>query len=239
MIEAEQILMATGLVEPPTKTHVLAARVGLTGLIRDLADALKRSDPGRLYVCPKRPGYWERLLVPPDYVAYGQVLEPLVGHTISDAYQAIHQRARQALKGLRPTPTIQTVLGPVPMPLDSISEGRWRIEIDVVEGARLLKDFAAGALLREEVDIFRASFPDTYQFLDQQLEMMLNKKRARKVSYQPPMWLADAIRVFKGLPFDASLDLSGPTKPEPSPTSKPKKAALKTDDLKTRGQSVS
>lgn len=239
MLEAEQLLMATGLLEPPTRTHVLAARSLLIEQRRMLIEVLRREEPWRLYVCPPRTGYFQRLVVQPDYTAYSNALEPLVGAQVADTYNVIHQRARQALIGLRPVSTIQTVVGPIPMPLDAISAGRWAIEVDVIEGLRLVKDMGAGGLLREEIDVFRAAFPDTYRYLDQVLDDWLNKRKARQPTWAPPMWLADSIRVFKGLPFDASLEVKGPEAPEAAPPSKPRKAPLKTDDLKTRGQSVS
>lgn len=240
MLPAESILMATGLVERPTATHVRASRALLPDLRKELLAALDREDPGRLYVCPERPGYFDRLSNEPDYEAYQAALEPLVGAEQADVYVVLHQRARRVLLDLRPVSTIDTVMGPTVLPLDSISEARWAIEVDVVEGLRLVKDLAAGALLKEEVDVFASCFPEAYRFVTDELDAELVKRRAAKASWSPPPWLADSIRVLERLPFGATLELKPAKAPQPSsppPRAKSGKGgALDTDALKTKAQ---
>jgi hypothetical protein len=237
MLPAETILMATGLVEVPTATHVRASRALLADLRGQLLAALDRDDPGRLYVCPERPGYFDRLAREPDYEAYQAALEPLVGTELADTYVVLHQAARRVLLDLRPVSTIDTVMGPTVLPLDSISEGRWALEVDVVEGLRIVKDLAAGALLKEEVDVFASCFSEAYRYLLDELDAELAKRRAAKASWSPPPWLADSIRVLERLPFGATLELKPPKAPEPSaPPPRRKGGELDTDALKTKGQ---
>jgi hypothetical protein len=237
MLLAETILMAAGLVEPPTATHVRAARGLQADLRRDLVDILDREDPGRLYVCPERAGYFDRLSNPPVYESWSAVVERMAGTETADAYNVLHGNARRVLLDLRPGASIDTVLGPKPMPLDSISLGRWAIEVDVVEGMRLLKDLAAGALLKEEVDVFSACFPETYDYLLGELDLLLAKKWPAGSQVAPPLWLGDALRVLEQKPFGVSLELKPVKAPDaPPPAPKRGKGDLDTEALKTRSQ---
>jgi len=237
MLLAETVLMATGLLELPTGTHVRAARSILSEMRNDLLDALDREEPGRLILCPERVSYFDRLTNPPDYEAMAAALEPLLGTEAADNYTVLHQNARQSLLGLRPSSTIDTVLGPKVLPLDAISEARWALEVDAVEGPRLVADIAAGALLKEVVDVFSAVFPESYGYLIEQLDLALAKKTAATKSWEPAPWLADSLRVFERRPFGATLELKEPKAPEPPPTPK-KGAKLDTEALKTRSQST-
>jgi len=198
MLDAEKILMATGLVDLPTATHVRAADGLLADMEKELTAALDREHPGHLYVCPERLTYFDRLSTPPSYAAMGLLLERLVGTETSDAYQAI--------------------------------------EGGVVEGLRLIKDLAAGALLKEEVDLFASCFPEAYFHLVGELDRGLAKRTAANKSWEPPMWLADSLRVFEGKPFGASLELTGRKEPPSPPAPKRGKAELDTDALKTKSQ---
>ncbi len=238
MLLAETVLMASGLIDPPTHTHVWAARGQLDDLHAQLLVALDRDDPGHLYVCPERAGYFDRLTSEPDYATIEAILEPLIGTEAADAYTVLHQAARRTLLDLRPSSTIDTVLGPKVLPLDSISEMRWALEVDTIEGLRLVKDIAAGALLQEEVNVFAACFPESYAHLLGELDLALAKKAAAKKSWDPPLWLADSLRVFERKPFGASLELTAPK--SPPPTSPPKQAKGKvsdlTESLKTKSQ---
>lgn len=242
MLDAEAILMATGLVETPTATHVRASRTLQKDLRDEMLAALDREEPGRLYVCPERPGYWDKLTNPPDYEAMEPVIEAMTDTETADAYKVLHQNARQTLMDLRPKSSIETVMGDVVLPLDAISEGRWLLEVDTVEGGRLTKDLAAGALLKEEVDVFSAVFPKTYAWLLDELNVALVKRAAAKKDWEPPLWLADSLRVLEQRPFGAKLELTGRKAPgegapEP-PTARSKTAKLETEDLKTRSQTT-
>ncbi len=236
MLLAENILMATGLVAQPTPTHVRAARGLLADLRKDLAEALDREEPGHLYVCPERATYFDRLTAEPDYDTFAASVEQMLGSETADAYTVLHQNARRVLLDLRPVATIDTVLGPKVMPIDSISAGRWAIEVDVVEGMRVMKDLAAGALLKEEIDVFSACFPETYAYLLGELDVMLAKKVAATKSWEPPPWLADSLRVFERKPFGATLEIKPPKGPDAPPPKRGKGGSLDTDALKTRSQ---
>jgi hypothetical protein len=238
MLLAESVLMATGLVEQPTRTHERASRRLLEDAAQTIIDALDREQPARLIVCPARVSYFDRLTDPFDYAAAEAVLEPVIGTEAADAYQALHKSGREVLKALRPRSTINTVMGDVPLPLDAISEGRWAIEVDVVEGLRLPKDIAAGALLKEEVDVFSAIFPESYAFLLGELDRALAKRAGASKTWQPPPWLADSLRVFERKPFGATLEIAGPKPPNAPPPAPPKGGKLDTEALKTRSQTT-
>ncbi len=235
MILAEGILMATGLLERPTATHVRAAPGLVADLRQELVDALDREDPGRLYVSPERPGYYDRLTAEPDYATWATEVERRHGVEARDAYTVLHQQARRVLLDLRPVSTIDTVLGPKVMPLDALSLDRWALEVDVVEGLRVCKDIAAGALLKEVVDVFSACFPETYAYLIAELGPQLDKRAAANQSWMPPDWLADSLRVFEKRPFGATLEIKPPKPPAPPPK-RSKGGDLDTEGLKTRSQ---
>lgn len=236
MILAEGILMATGLLERPTATHVRAAPGLVADLRQQLVDALDREDPGRLYVAPERPGYFDRLSAEPDYATWAAEVERRHGAEARDAYTVLHQNARRTLLDLRPSSTIDTVMGPRSMPLDAISEARWALEVDVVEGLRICKDIAAGGLLKEAVDVFSASFAETYAYLLGELDVELAKRGGAKASWMPPLWLGDSLRVFEKKPFGATLEIKAPKPPDAPPPKRSKGGGFDTEDLKTRSQ---
>lgn len=236
MLLVENVLMAAGLVEAPTATHVRAAKGLLADLRKQLVEAIDREDPGRLYVCPERAGYFDQLTTEPDYDTLPFAVHRLLGTEARDAYTVLHGNARRVLLDLHPASTIDTVLGPKVMPLDAISEARWAIEVDVVEGMRLVKDIAAGALLKEEVDVFSACFPETYAYLLGEMGTELDKRSAANQGWMPPGWLGDSLRVLQRKPFNATLEIKAPKPPDQPPPKRAKGGALDTEDLKTRSQ---
>lgn len=214
-VEAESLLLATGLLESPQRQHVLAAPVLVKDMRQTLLDALDREDPARLIVYPERKTYFDRLSEDPDYASIQQDAEALVGTEVADAYIALHQRARSTLLAARPKVEIMTVMGPKPMPLDSISQGRWDIQVDVVESARLCKDIAAGALLKEEVELFQSCFPTLYAELRKVEDDGINAHVARKKSWIPEPWLANSLLVFEGKKPGDKLSAAAGAPPEP------------------------
>lgn len=238
MLTAETILMSTGLLTTPDPTHVRADDQLLKDARDEMIAALDREEPGRLYVCPQRPGYFDRLTIPPDYERLAVVVELMLGTETADAYTVLHQQARQTLLDLRPKSSIETVMGDLVLPLDPISDGRWLLEVDTVEGMRLTHDLAAGALLKEEVDVFSAAFPEAYGFLLDELNKALAKRAAAKQGWEPAPWLADSLRVFEGRPFGAKLEITPPKSPPPSPPKTSKSGKLDTEILKTKSQTT-
>jgi hypothetical protein len=231
--DAEALLMATGLLETPERTHILGASELVKAMREDMTAALDREDPGRLILYPPRVTYFDRLSVEPDYAELLAAAETLAGGEVADAYVAAHQRARRALLDLRPRSTIDTVMGPVVMPLDAISQGTWDLLVDVVEGCRLVKDLAAGALLAQEVQLFQACFPDTYRDLRALEDELLNKHRAKKKSWVPEPWMASSLLVFEGRPPEGKLSVAPGTEPEPGRPTKEVKVKDLTKDLET------
>jgi len=229
-LEAESLLLASGLLEAPTRQHVLAAPEILKEMRETLLAALDREDPARLIVYPLRKSYFDRLSAEPDYASLQQDAEALVGDEVADAYVALHARARDTLLAARPRVEITTVLGPQPMPLDSISQGRWDLQVDVVEGARIVKDIAAGALLSIEVDIFQSCFPTIYAELRKVEDDGINRHVAAKKSWLPEPWLANSLLVFEGKKPGDKLSAAAGAEPEPSKASKPT-TGVKIQDL--------
>lgn len=236
MILVEGVLMAAGLLDKPTTTHVRAASGILADLKKQLVEAIGREDPGRLYVCPERPSYFDRLTNEPDYATWADAVEQMLGTPARDAYTVLHGNARRALLDLRPVSTIDTVLGPKVMPIDAISEARWALEVDVVEGLRIVKDIAAGALLKEEVDVLSACFPEAYAHLLEDMGTELDKRAAANQSWMPPGWLADSLRVLERRPWGATLEIKAPKPPDQPTPKRSKGGGLDTEDLKTRSQ---
>lgn len=237
-LQSEALLLATGLLEAPERTHVHAAKEIARGLEEDLAAALDREDPGRLILYPERKTYFDRLAVEPDYDDLLAAAERVAGGAVADEYVADHMRARGALLNARPRMWIDTVMGPVVMPLDALSQGRWELLCDVVEGARIVKDLAAGALLAEEVSLFQACCPSTYQRLRQVEDEELNKRRAAKKSWTPEPWMASTLLVFEGRPPGGKLSVAPGQEPEPGRPTKEVKVKDLTKDLTTASRAI-
>jgi hypothetical protein len=229
-VEAESLLLATGLLESPKRQHVLAAPILVKEMRDGMLEALDREKPARLIVYPERKTYFDRLSDEPDYASLQQDAEALVGTDIADEYVALHAKARDVLMAARPRVEIMTVLGPQPMPLDSISQGRWDLQVDVVEGARIVKDVAAGAVLSIEVEVFQACFPTLYAELRKVEDDGINKHVAKKKSWIPEPWLANSLLVFEGKKPGDKLSAAAGAPPEPGKPSKPT-TSVKIKDL--------
>lgn len=229
-IEAETLLLATGLLQVPERSHLLAGPVLLKELRDTLVAAFDREDPARLTVYPERKTYFDRLSVEPDYTSLQQDVEALAGTDVADDYVFLHQQARDKLLAARPRIEIMTVMGPEVMPLDSISQGRWDLLVDAIESARVCKDVAAGALLKGVVDMFQAAFPAIYVELRKVEDDEINKRRARKKSWAPEPWLANSLLVFEGKTQGETLSAVAGAEPEPSKHGKPNKG-VKIQDL--------
>ena len=221
MLLAEELLMSTGLVTQPDRTHVTAATGMMKDTHREMREALVREDPGRLYVCPTYDTYFNKLTDEIDYEEWKQPILAKLGPEVADVWQVKHSEAREALKALRPKMEIDTIMGPVEMPLDFISRFTWALQVDVVEGLRLVKDIAAGALLKEEVDLFIALFPEAYKQLRATEDEMLAKQRAKDSKWFPPPWLEGSLNVFERRPFGSKLTMTSPKSAKDSLNPKP------------------
>jgi hypothetical protein len=115
------MLLATGLVENPGRTHVIAAQ----GLLEDLRDGvlavLDKDDPGELETHGRTKAYFDELSKDPDYVTPQNFLKPLLGDESMAEYMMLHAAARQMLLDRWPKSEMDTVMGSVSMPPDEES----------------------------------------------------------------------------------------------------------------------
>jgi hypothetical protein len=227
------MLLATGLVENPGRTHVIAAQ----GLLEDLRDGvlavLDKDDPGELETHGRTKAYFDELSKDPDYVTPQNFLKPLLGDESMAEYMMLHAAARQMLLDRWPKSEMDTVMGSVSMPPDEESELQWLLEADTIENPnRLPKDLAAAALLPECVEVFSTAFPKTYDWLVLELKTRMIEKFAG--GWRPEFWVEDALRIFMKMAFDAAVELS----PEPDPPEAPEvsKKGFDSKSLKTPAQ---
>jgi hypothetical protein len=205
---AESILLATGLLEVPTRTEVAAGPVLVEELRDQLLAVLERDDPARLRVTQARPSYAERLALPPDYEAITQALTS-IDDAVAAEYVLLHQQAREALKARVPTAYITTSLGEVEVPPAADAQEQFLSEVDTIEiHDRLGKDAQAAALLPENVSLFAACYPQTYAWLCLEFETKRSELIAKKMI--PPYWLDDVVRTLLRLPPEAPTPLPTP-----------------------------
>lgn len=242
--EAESLLLATGLVAAPDRTTLAGAPGLVPDLKKQLSAALGRDTPDRLYVVklPGGSGYAKQLAKDPDYEGLVAWLAPRIGANGALAYQVTHQTARQVLLSRRTIITVDTIMGSQVVANDPEADEQWELEAGQVEQMRIVKDLAAGALLKECVDVFRACFPATYGLLVDHLDDELNKRGAKSKTWMPDPYLEDSIRIFLGRKFDDPVQINGPAElpaPGASGGGRKKKSGFDSDELLTTAQKAS
>jgi len=216
MIEAEILLATTGLLTLPDRSAVIASRVKVAELRDQMATALDREDPVRLRVNDQGPSYFKRLVVEPNYegmvVDLTEVGVPLA---VAGAYQLAHQAARQMLKNLHPTTTLEPITGALILPADPIAEQLYFTQVDTVESQRVFLDLQSGGLLPTQVDVFSACFPDLYALLAREMRDAMTKMHGR--GWIPPFWLDQGMRRFLKAPLTGPVDVYTPGAQKPPP----------------------
>lgn len=248
MLEAEALLLATGLVAAPDRTALAGAPGLVPDLKKEITAALDRDEPDRVFaVSTGGKGYAAQLAKEPDYEGFLAFLEPRIGHDDAMAYQVQHQTARQVLLSRRTIVTIDDgIMGVQVVANDPEADEQWALEVGQVEQMRIVKDLAAAALLKECVDVFRACFPETYRILCDHLDDELTRRRAKSKTWAPDPYIEDAIRIFLGLPWDAQVQIQTPAELPPGPSKGgggggggKKKGSFDAEQLLTTGQKAS
>jgi hypothetical protein len=67
---------------------------------------------------------------------------------------------------------------------------------------RMLERLASGSVLEEEVEAFRAVYPELAAMLDSLVQVEIIRLRARRQSWEPTFWQEQALRALGGLPPD-------------------------------------
>lgn len=243
-------MMATGLCPPIPQSGdgsfvewnqaIRAAENMLPELRREMIDAVRLVKPAHHHVVPRRKKFYEKLKPEPSYSLWHDRIARALGVQVADAWQALHMNARRALLDKRPKMEAQTVMGARELPLDFISEGRWAIQVDVVEGNRLLKDLAAGAVLKIEVDLYAECFPETWKYLVDELDVELSRLYPVDSDKLPPAWISGSLLLFEGKALGTSLEAT-PGKDNAPPPKAAKTTKSRTDiidGLKTATQGV-
>jgi hypothetical protein len=211
-LDAEFLLLATGLLETPKPEHIRAARTYPAELEVALAAALERETPGFLLVIPDRKTYYDRLVkTDPDYAAVQVYVGAKLGPDEATAYQLAQQKAVATMKQHRPHAEVHTLVGPLDAPNPYDKDLRYSWEIEVVENhLRLAKDLAAAAVLPSNVALFATLYPAVYKFAYNSLRRSMSAKKARDPDWFPALWLDGAARVFWQEPWDSVIDVTGP-----------------------------
>lgn len=236
-LQGELLVMATGLLEPPTRQHVRAAR-GLEAEIKAaLLAALEREDPAPMLLVPERKTYFDRL------VRYRPTYEDdqlVIGPELATEYQIVHQAAQQHMIKLRPVTEFQTVVGPRQVANSFDQDAQYALEVETVENhLRQAKDLAAGAVLPETTALFATLFPKVYASMKSTLRDACADRIFVDEEWLPPTWLEGALRIFFRVPFDVAVDISGPApglSPDTAPTGG--KLKLRPQAIQTPGQST-
>lgn len=231
-LQAEAILAVTGLLVPPDRSAVIAARRIVKDLTAKAVDALDREEPMRLRVNDIKPSFIKKLMVEPDYETIVADLEELTGSLeVASAYMLAHQRARQVLIDSYPSLSVDTVVGTRPVEaIDPDSETLWCYQVDAIEHQRVILDLSAAACLPETVVAFSAAFPDMYEGIGAALQDAISKKGPK---WTPPWWLDASLRVF----FQAEPEESVIT-PEPAPPKSDKEPNMGAKALEVPGMEM-
>lgn len=231
---AESVLQATGLLRAPDATTLRASYALLKELRDQLVAALDLEEQEHLYAVPERKSYFDKLSNQPDYKATRAFLDPIMEDEDVGSYLSLHLEARNLLIGTHPATSIDHVLGEIAVPSDPEAVRHWEHEVDMVEGRRICRDLAAGALMRETVEVFATVYPETYVMLKEALSDAHAKKGPK---WMPPEWLETSIRVFLKAPWTGKV--TSALKQDPAPqTAAASKVKIDTDDLKTRAQTA-
>jgi len=212
-LPAEFLLLATGLLETPTMEHVRAAREYPAQLKEALRAALEREKPGLLLAIPDRKAYYGRLVkTKPDYGQVQLFVGGKLGHEEATAYQQAQEAAVAKMLNLRPHAEVHTLVGPHDVANSYDQDIRYSWEAEVVENhVRLAKDLAAAALVPSNVALFATLYPAVYKFAYNELRRGMSDKKGREPDWFPALWLDGAIRVFLQIPWDAVVDVTGPS----------------------------
>ncbi len=225
MLEAEVLLAATGLLQPPDQTARIAARTLLPELTDAMLAVLEREEPTALRVNNQTANYHKRLSASPPYETTFELLAAAQGEAFAGAYQAAHQNARQLLLGRWPAVTLDGIFGTQIVPPDPEKLAQWLLEADTIENQRLIKDLGAAAVLPETIEVFSVAFPMIFAELTRVLNDRLAKLKDQ--DWVPPPWLDCSLRTFLRLPVQAV-----PPAPPP-PVAPPSRAKLAAEKLET------
>lgn len=219
--------MATGLLQEPDATSLLASKTVLKEVQTELLAALDLQDPAPLRANPIKPSYIDRVAKEPSYQEWVGFLERRLGLDEAGAYQLLHQQARQYVKERYPGQELTGIVGSIQAPPNESAMNRWRFLVDTIENQRLGLDVKAAALLPANVEAFKTCFPESYAVLAEAIRAELNKRSAKAVGkWRPNWWQDQVIRLFLQAPPKAA-----PPPPAPPPAPEPGKVKLNTDDL--------
>lgn len=224
----ELLLLATGFVETPSRTHFAAARVlekELTALFRE---AVGREEPGRLYVLPDTSSYFDKLSgFEPNWGRITPVVEKALGTEAAAAFQDLATSGKLALEARYPKATVDTVAGPREQPPDPVSEGLWAIDARTAEDPRrVAHDLAAGALLPQQATLWALLFPEAYAEMARVVRLAL-AERAADLEWLPPPWLDDCLRTFLQMAPHETVNVETPGQVPPEPAAVPARGKLK------------
>ncbi len=221
-LQAEFLLLRTGLLEYPEKSHVRATSLMAKEITDACASIVKQSKPKELRAVPKRKTYYDQLVKDAHDVDYAKVtpgVALLIGAEEAGAWQLLRMAAQQRLITQRPVTEMQTLVGPVAIPNSPDQDAQYALEAETMENhMRCLQDAQAGALLLSQLQLWAGLFPETYKLIagnpkEGELGAVRQAMAERKMKDQewyPPSWLDGTLRVLLQVPFEAVVNVTGP-----------------------------
>jgi hypothetical protein len=239
-LDAELLLLSTGLLEAPTRSHVRAIRGVEAFIVDTLTEAIELENARPQLDVPERKAYHQRLFkLDPKYAENERVL----GKDLSAEYQLLHQFARGVMLDRRPVTEMKTLVGPRTVANPPDLDNQYAAEVEAVENyKRLAKDFQAGLVIPPTVALYASLFPETYDLVCTTVRDALIARSSKDEEWYPPPWLENASRVLMRLPFDYSVTVHSPPAPKttaaPPPDVKPKPLRLRPEAIRTQGQAI-
>jgi hypothetical protein len=220
-IPAESLVLATGLF--PKRAPVAADLVRSSKLHNKVEASLRR------FLRGDKPEKWEAWERPPGQEdLHLDLCTPVTGEgwDFSEVTDIIHGQwlivLNQAKKYLADKWPIYDAEGLAPANFalsDDEYADVWELVRSVDGIAGLLADLESYVLTREQIEAFRACYPDFYESIDAMLffEMSEMVRLKRDVTWQQE----DMIRVLRGIPDEGPLILQQPPSPPANPPTGP------------------
>jgi hypothetical protein len=231
LIENDLPRMGIGKIEEalsiPRKAMTLARKL--------CAGELKYTPMPRPHSYPKMLARFTKALAAPDVQSWIDMFPPEAA-AMSGAFQLVAQEAMEHMKGMFPTASVTTFVGPRNMMPDDVRVWRFFSQLELLnDPLRAFELMATGALLRSQVLAVREIYPTMTAMFDASLYEQIGRAKAAKLSYQLPPRAEQGVAVWLDRRF---VDHAPPKAPElpagpPPQTGAPNKVAA---GLATRTQ---
>lgn len=229
---AELLLLTTGVLDLPDAANIRATRTIEEDLKARMEALLERTKPAKLSPLKVGKRFFPRLVAfRPDYSDMPEV-EDEFGLATKTRFQFLQQKAKAELEARHRVTVIDTVLGPRPVPSSYLDEESYRVLADTIQDElRLVRDMASGVLISDQVALFEACLPETYNFLLVTMSDWLVKQASANPEWLPPEWLSSRIRILRKEPLEPGIssEITVPSPPSGGGKGKLDPKAFKTN----------